>query len=214
MSGIQSFSRGTETLVVPHSFSSQLSPSIYHSYIKQNNTKVMYSFENASSSCVMFVSCLSLPVCGGSWAFLLPLSWSLLWYRCQASDCYFFAAQSPYTVHWPVGRKLKFFLSLLISAVCFTTHRGRYWPIYPAQNLSLPVIPVKYHARKDCALSLPLPRMHDCAINLLSGVPLPSSCLCHVYQGPSSSPAAFFFITEKDKTVSLYRFWSLNNIIV
>lgn len=38
-SGIQSCSRRTEILFVPHSFSSQLSPSMFHSYINAAKSK-------------------------------------------------------------------------------------------------------------------------------------------------------------------------------
>lgn len=44
MSGTQNFSRGTETDVVPHSFSSQLSPSTFHRYGQKKNTNVIFLF--------------------------------------------------------------------------------------------------------------------------------------------------------------------------
>lgn len=48
MSGTQSFSLGKETRFAPHSFSSQLSPIISHSYVEQKKTNIAI---NGSGKC-------------------------------------------------------------------------------------------------------------------------------------------------------------------
>ena len=95
------------------------------------------------------------------------------------------------------------------------------------EPVDLSSIPANYHdlARvfsKDLALSLPPHRPYDCAINLLSGAPLPSSRLYNLSRPereamekyikdslaagiirPSSSPvgAGFFFVAKKEGTL-------------
>lgn len=124
------------------------------------------------------------------------------------------------------------YLSCQLSFVCHAPVCPQSAPKPP----DLSQVPPEYHDlqvvfSKQQALSLPPHRPYDCAIDLLSGAPLPSSQLYNreameryikdslaaglIRQPSSPLGAGFFFVEKKDKTLRpCTDFRGLNNITV
>lgn len=153
------------------------------------------------------------------------------------------AAHNP-NIDWAKGRVMNWSLfchkNCLQSALA-PTGGVPVQPEVPVESIDLSGVAPAYHDlkevfSKDQALSLPLHRPYDCAINLLPDSVFPSSRLynlsrleqeameLHIKDSlaagiirPSTSPlgAGFFFVKKKDSSLRpCIDFWVLNNITV